>query len=116
LQSDNGTEFQNHAIRTCSTNITPQYCDRDDKKCLGVAEICTIKLMIEKYLTRMNTNQWIGSLKDVIDNYNSSYHSSIKKIAESLELFDEVDLIRSSIAHNNKINNSLKSKKVLLRM
>jgi IS30 family transposase len=36
LRSDNGKEFQNHAIRTWMVqhNITPQYCDRDDKKCL----------------------------------------------------------------------------------
>ena len=50
LQSDNGKEFQNHTIRTWMVqhSITPQYCDRDDKKCLGVAERFnrTIKLMI----------------------------------------------------------------------
>jgi hypothetical protein len=47
-------------------NITPQYCDRDDKECLGLAERFnrTIKLMIEKYLTRMNTNRWIENIKD----------------------------------------------------
>jgi hypothetical protein len=62
--------------------------------------------MIEKYFTSMNTDRWIDHLEDFVENYNSSYHSSIRKIPERLEIFDEVDLIRESIAHNNKISNS----------
>jgi hypothetical protein len=31
-------------------------------------------------------------------------YSSIKKIPERLEIFDEVDLIRESIAHNNRLD------------
>jgi hypothetical protein len=89
-------------------DIISQYCERDDKKCLGVAERFnrTIKLMIEKYLTRMDFNRWIDNLQDFVDNYNSSYHRSIKKIPERLEIFDEVDLIRDSIKHNLKISES----------
>jgi hypothetical protein len=63
----------------------------------------TIKLMIEKYLTKMDSNRWIGRLQDFVENYNSSYHSTIKNIPERLELFDEVEWIRKSIEH---INNS----------
>jgi hypothetical protein len=59
----------------------------------------------KKYLTSMNTNRCIDSLKDFVENYNSSYHSSIRRIPERLEIFDEVKLIRESIAHNNKISN-----------
>ena len=61
--------------------------------------------MIEKYLTRMDSNRWIDNLQDFVDNYNSSYHSSIKKIPERLDIFDEVDLIRDAIKHNLKISN-----------
>ena len=100
LQTDNGKEFQNSVI-------SRHYCQRDDKKCLGVAERFnrTIKLLIEKYLTRMNSNRWIDNLQDFVDNYNSSYHSSIKKIPARLEIFDEVDLIRDSIKHTPLPNN-----------
>jgi hypothetical protein len=60
LQTDNGKEFQNRRISAwmLQHNITSQYCQKDDKKCLGVAERFnrTIKLMIEKYLTSKNTN------------------------------------------------------------
>ena len=59
LQTDNGKEFQNSTIKRWMVqhDITAQYCEKDDKKCLGVAERFnrTIKLMIEKYLTRMDS-------------------------------------------------------------
>ena len=45
-------------------------------------------------------------MSDFIQNYNSSYHSSITKIPERLETFDEVELIRESIAHNNQVTDS----------
>ena len=110
LQTDNGKEFQNNRITNwmLQHKISSQYCEKDDKKCLGVAERFnrTIKLMIEKYLTSKNTNRWIDKLPDFVQNYNSSFHSSIFKIPERLEMFDEADLIRKSIAHNNQVTES----------
>ena len=110
LQTDNGKEFQNARIKNWihEHKISSQYCEKDDKKCLGVAERFnrTIKLMIEKYLTSKNTNRWIDKLPDFVQNYNSSFHSSISKIPEQLEMFDEVELIRKSIAHNNKVTDT----------
>jgi flagellar capping protein FliD len=67
----------------------------------------TIKLMIEKYLTSKNTNRWIDKLQDFVQNYNSSFHSSISKIPKQLEMYDEAELIRNSIAHNNRVTNSV---------
>jgi hypothetical protein len=107
LQADNGSEFMNNtAVKWMHKyRITPRHCQKDDKQCLGVVERFnrTIKLMVEKYLTSKNSNRWIDSLKDFVANYNSSYHTSIKNIPERLEIFDEVDLIRSSIKHNNEL-------------
>ncbi len=110
LQSDNGKEFQNSSITEWAEKhlIEHVFCERDDKKCLGVAERFnrTIKLMIEKYLTKMDSNRWIDHLQDFVENYNSSYHSTIRNYPDQLEIFDEVDLIRKSIEHNLRINNS----------
>ena len=107
LQTDNGKEFVNiQMTRWMDENsIVAQYCEKDDKKCLGVGERFnrTIKLLIEKYLTSQNTNRWIDNLDDFVQNYNSSYHSNIRKIPERLEMFDEAELIRKSIAHNNQV-------------
>ena len=74
LQTDNGKEFQNKRITTWMDQhkITWQYCEKDDKKCLVMAERFnrTIKLMIEKFLTCNNTNRWIDNLTDFVQNYN----------------------------------------------
>ncbi|KAI3651427.1 hypothetical protein MP228_003698 [Amoeboaphelidium protococcarum] len=72
-QTDNGKEFQNNRIANWMNehSITSQCCEKDDEKCLGVAERFnrTIKLMIEKYLTSKNTNRWIDKLQDFVRNY-----------------------------------------------
>jgi hypothetical protein len=98
--------------------ITVQYCEKDDKNCLGVGERFnrTIKLMIEKYLTSKNTNRWIDYIEDLTQNYNSSYHSSIKRIPERLEIFDEVELIRANITYSNKIDSSAIQKGDFVRL
>ena len=72
-------------------------------ECLGAAEMFnrTIELMIEKYLTSKNTNIWIDNLSYFVQNYNSSFHSSIATIPERREMFDEAELFRKNIAHNN---------------
>jgi hypothetical protein len=73
LQTDNGQEFQKKRITNWMDQhkIASQYCEKDDKKCLGVAERFnrTIKLMIEKYLTSKNTNRWIDNLSNFVQNY-----------------------------------------------
>ena len=98
LQTDNGSEFVNNPTVQWMRKhkITPQYCQKDDKKCLGVVERFnrTIKLMIEKYLTSNNSNTYINRLQDFVANYNSSYHSGIQNYPERLEIFDEAELIQ----------------------
>jgi hypothetical protein len=72
LQTDNGKEFTNNKITNWMNHfqIKSQYCEKDDKKCLGVGERFnrTIKLMIEKYLTSVNSNRWIDKLDDFVEN------------------------------------------------
>ena len=109
LQTDNGSEFVNNLTIQWmrKANITPQYCQKDVKRCLGVEERFnrTIKLMIEKYLTSKNSNRYIDRLKDFVANYNSSYHSGIQNYPERLEIFDEAELIQKNIKHNKKLPN-----------
>ena len=62
--------------------------------------------MIEKYLSSKNSNRWIDNVSNFIQNYNSSYHSSIRRIPERLEIFDEVELIRNNIANNDRIKST----------
>ena len=107
LQTDNGSEFTNKTVLHWMQkhHIQPQCCQKDDKKCLGVVERFnrTIKLMIEKYLTSKNSNKWAEGLTDFVQNYNSSYHTTIKSIPERLEVFDEAEFIQNSIKHNREL-------------
>lgn len=120
LQTDNGTEFINNITINWMQqhHITPKYCQKEDKKCLGVAERFnrTIKLMIEKYLTSKDSNRWIDQLKHFVQNYNSSYHSGIQSIPERLELFDEAELIRGKIKHNKDLDDLPISKGDFVRL
>ena len=53
--------------------------------------------MIEKYFTSMDSNRWIDNVHDFVNNHYSSSHSSIKKISERFEPYDEVDLISNTL-------------------
>ena len=74
--------------------------------------------VIEKYLTSKNTKVRtpIETSCKTLFNYNSSFHSSISKIPEQLEMYDEASLIRKSIAHNNHITNSVIKRGEFLRL
>ena len=71
---------------------------------------------MKNILLKWTRNRWIDNLPDFVDNSNSSYRSSIKKIPERLEIFDDVDLIRNSIKHNLKISDSLIQKGDFVRL
>jgi hypothetical protein len=57
-----------------------------------------VDLMIEKYMTSKNTNRCICS---------SSFHISGAIVPYRLEMFDEAELIRKIIVHNNRFTNSV---------
>ena len=42
--------------------------------------IRTLKNKIYKYMTSISKNVYIDKLEDVVNNYNSTYHSTIKMI------------------------------------
>ena len=71
---------------------------------------------MKNILLKWTRNRWIDNLPDFVDNSNSSYRSSIKKIPERLEIFNDVDLIRNSIKHNLKISDSLIQKGDFVRL
>jgi hypothetical protein len=60
----------------------------------------------DPHLRSVNSNQWIDKLDDFVENCNFSNPSSIKKIPERLEIFDKVDIIRDSFAHNDRLDSS----------
>lgn len=70
----------------------------------------TLKEILFKYFDQNNTYKWIDVLQDVVDNYNSSYHSMIEmapnkvneKNKEEVQDTYETKLYDSSITNNQK--------------
>lgn len=82
VQSDLGSEFKNKDMKNYldSIWIEQRFCAVNDKKCMSVVERFnkTIRTYITKYMVANNTTRWIDNLQKFIDNYNNTYHSSIK--------------------------------------
>jgi hypothetical protein len=56
--------------------------------------IRTLKLMINKHMEADNTTNWIDSLDTLVDKYNHTKHSTIKKAPMHMTQEDEVRFIR----------------------
>ena len=105
LQCDNGKEFDNHSFKKMMNErgIDIQFIDVGDHKRLGIVDrfVRTLREKINKYLTMFNTTKYIDVLPKIISNYNSSYHSGIKKVPNDVEEDDE-DVIKLTNKKYNK--------------
>lgn len=81
LQTDRGTEFYNRTLKTFLEKhdvklfSTHNY---DTKACIVERFNRTLKTKMWKYFTQNNTLKYTNVLKDLVDSYNSTYHTSIK--------------------------------------
>ena len=105
IQCDNGKEFDNHSFKKMmkERGIDIQFIDVGDHKRLGIVDrfVRTLREKINKYLTMFNTTKYIDVLPKIISNYNSSYHSGIKKVPNDVEEDDE-DVIKLTNKKYNK--------------
>ena len=81
IKCDNGSEFLSNVKER---GIDVRYVDVKDHHKLGIVDrFCrTLRERINKYLSMFNTTKYINVLPKIISNYNSSYHSGIKKSAQ----------------------------------
>ena len=107
VQSDNGTEFKNNEVdkifkdrdvrRIYSDSYTPQSNG-------GVERVnYTMKKLLFSLLTQKKSKRWIDILGDVVNNYNSSIHSTTEETPQSIENDD---------ANNKKVNLRIRAKRV----
>ena len=105
IQCDNGKEFNNHSFKKMmkERGIDIQFIDVGDHKKLGIIDryVRTLREKINKYMTMFNTTKYIDVLPKIISNYNSSYHSGIKKVPNDVEEDDE-DVIKLTNKKYNK--------------
>ena len=105
IQCDNGKEFDNHSFKKMmkERGIDIQFIDVGDHKRLGIVDrfVRTLREKINKYMAMFNTTKYIDVLPKIISNYNSSYHSGIKKVPNDVEEDDE-DVIKVTNRKYNK--------------
>ena len=97
LTTDNGTEFLNKQVTKYfkDRGIEHNTNDAGEHNKMGKIESFnrTIKGIIGKYFEQFDTVIWFDVIDKIIDNYNNSYHSSIKKAPNEMTELDEKDEI-----------------------
>ena len=105
LQCDNGKEFDNHSFKKImkENGIDIQFVDVGDHKRLGIVDrfVRTLREKMNKYMAMFNTTKYIDVLPKLISNYNSSYHSGIKKVPNEVEE-DDKEVIKLTNKKYNK--------------
>ena len=109
IQCDNGKEFTNHSFKRLmkDKSVEIQFIDVGDYKRLGIVDrfVRTLReRKINKYMIMFNTTKYIDVLPQIISNYNSSYHSGIKKAPNDVDDDDE-DVIKVTNRKYNKARN-----------
>lgn len=86
LTTDSGSEFTNKKFHDlmAKLHINIYHAEKDNKNKMGKVERFnrTLRGMIEKWITASNSVVWTSVLQDLIANYNSTYHHSIKSTPE----------------------------------
>jgi hypothetical protein len=87
IQSDNGSEFLNKSFQALLKSFKVQHTTAPvgDHNRQGIIERFnrTIEAMITKYQESRKTNRYIDVLYDIVFNYNSTYHRTIKDTPEN---------------------------------
>ena len=117
ITSDNGSEFLNKKVEKLfnDNNIIHYTTTPGDKNTLGKIERFnrTLKQRLNKYMTSNNNVIWYNVLDEVINNYNNSFHRSIKttpnELANNEKLEDnyirsEEEKTRNILSDRNKQN------------
>ena len=113
IQSDEGTEFTNDQTQSFfkNNNIKWYHTFNRDIKC----SICerynrTILDKIYKNFTLNNNTIWINDLDKLTNEYNNSYHRSIKMKPINTSLKSNEDIVRNNLYNFNITNKKPKFK------
>ena len=77
---DKGGDFYNRSIKSWLQINDIKMCPTHNEGKSVVAErfIITLKNEMYKYMTSVSNNVYINKLDDIVNNYNNTYHSTIK--------------------------------------
>jgi ligand-binding SRPBCC domain-containing protein len=108
LQTDQGREFKNIMLaRFCSSKGIHFFTTSDSSVKCALAErfIRTLRARIYRYIYWKHTHRYIDDLQMIVDNYNNSYHRTIKTTPRSVTADNQqsiVQTIQQSIKENPK--------------
>ena len=97
LTTDNGSEFISKTFRAYmeKEGVTQHFADAGDwgKNSMGKVERFnrTIRGLIQKHMTAKNTTKWVDVLPDLLDNYNNTFHSSIKSTPNKADVEEVIE-------------------------
>ena len=77
---DKGSEFYNAYFKRClrDNDIVMYSTHKEGKSVVAERFIRTLKSKIYKYMTSISKNVYIDKLDDIVDEYNNTYHTTIK--------------------------------------
>ena len=77
---DKGSEFYNNSFKKwLKDNDIEMYSTHNEGKSVITERfIRTLKSKIYKYMTRISKNVYINKLDDIVNEYNNTYHETIK--------------------------------------
>ena len=80
IWTDNGSEFYNNSFKKWlkDNDIEMYSIHNEGKSVVAKRFITTLKNKIYKYMTLISTNVYIDKLDDIVDEYNNTYHRTIK--------------------------------------
>ena len=78
---DKGSEFYNASFKKClqDNDIVIYSTHNEGKSVVAERFIRTLKSKIYKHMTSISKNVYIDKLDDIVDEYNNTYHNTIKK-------------------------------------
>ena len=101
---DKGNEFYNNSFKTWLKDIdTELYSIHNEGKSVA-AERCIriLKTKIYKYMKSVSKNVYIDKLDDIVDEYNNTYHRTIKM--KPVDVKDNTYIDSTELHSEKKVN------------
>jgi len=98
LQTDKGLEFYNRNFKSLMKKFSIELYSTESDMKAAVAErfVKTLKMLILRYMSAQQTNEWVSKLQDCVSTYNKTIHKTIKmNPSEASKIENEGKVIRN---------------------
>ena len=106
LQTDRGKEFYNSEMKDfCLANDIKHFSSEnyDIKACIVERFNRTLKQKMWKYFTDRKTKDWISVIDELLDNYNNSFHRSIKMTPIEGSKVENTEIVFKNLFPRNEV-------------